>query len=93
VARRLAMGGRHGMERERSRLAGLWERLEALSPLGTLRRGYSMAMDASGGLVSSVDQVSAGDPLELVMADGRVDARAEGVRPDDDPKKRGEEHG
>jgi len=93
VVRRMAIGGRHGMERERSRLAGFWERLEALSPVGTLRRGYSLALDASGGLVSSVSQVAQGDPLELVMADGRVDALAEGVRPDDDTKERGEEDG
>jgi exodeoxyribonuclease VII large subunit len=74
----------HTMEVEHQRLGALWERLEALSPTSTLRRGYSMALDGAGNLVSSVARVAQGDPLELVMADGRVDARAERVRPDED---------
>ncbi len=74
----------HAMEVERGRLESLHERLEALSPTSTLRRGYALALDGEGNLVGSVSRVSAGDPLELVMSDGRVDTRAERVRPDDD---------
>ncbi|UCC93816.1 MAG: exodeoxyribonuclease VII large subunit [Thermoplasmata archaeon] len=74
----------HTMEVERGRLDGLLERLEALSPTSTLKRGYTLTLDAEGDLVGSVTQVSPGDAMELVMADGRVDARAEEVRPDDD---------
>jgi exodeoxyribonuclease VII large subunit len=82
--RRLGTTGRHTMEVERGRLGSLLERLTALSPRATLERGYAIALDASGGLVSSVAGVSAGDPMELVLSDGRVDTRAERVRPDDD---------
>ena len=74
----------HTMEVERGRLGGLLERLEALSPTSTLRRGYTLALDQEGNLVGSVSAVSPGDVMELVMADGRVDARTERVRPDDD---------
>ena len=84
MERRLATTGRHVMEAERARLSSAWERLEALSPTGTLRRGYSLALDARGDLVSRAGQVSPGDHLELVLQDGRVDTRAERVRPDDD---------
>ncbi|UCC92849.1 MAG: exodeoxyribonuclease VII large subunit [Thermoplasmata archaeon] len=77
----------HTMEMQRGRLAAMDERLEALSPVSTLRRGYTLALDAEGRSVGSVAQVSPGDPVELVMADGRVDTRAEKVRPDDDPKR------
>jgi exodeoxyribonuclease VII large subunit len=84
LARRVATTTRHTMEVERGRLEGLWDRLEALSPRATLGRGYSMALDAGGQLISNAHEVTAGDQLELVMADGRVDARAERVRPDDD---------
>jgi hypothetical protein len=41
-------------------------------------------LDGEGNLVASAERVSPGDPLELVLADGRVDARAERVRKDDD---------
>jgi exodeoxyribonuclease VII large subunit len=74
----------HAMDVERGRLTGLEERLESLSPTSTLRRGYALALDGDGALVSSVKGVSPGDPVELVMVDGRVDTRAERVRPDDD---------
>ena len=84
LERRLTSTGRHVMETERARLSSAWERLEALSPTGTLRRGYSLTLHAGGELVSRVGQVSPGDPLELVLQDGRVDTRAERVRPDDD---------
>ncbi len=84
MARYLSTGLAHTMEVERGRLEGLWERLEALSPLGTLRRGYALTLDGEGNMVGSVSRVSPGDALELVMADGRVDTRAERVRPDDD---------
>ncbi len=84
VAHRLVTTAHHSMKVERTRLEAVWERLEALSPRGTLRRGYALALDAKGNLVSSVDRVKAGDEMELVLSDGRVDARAERVRPDDD---------
>jgi exodeoxyribonuclease VII large subunit len=81
---RLATTARYGMERERARLDSLEERLTALSPTSTLERGYSMALDVEGNLITSVDRVRAGDAMEVVLSDGRVDARAERVRPDDD---------
>jgi len=84
VARFLSTKLLHAMEVERGRLDALQERLEALSPTSTLRRGYSLALDGRGELVTSVSRLSPGDPVELVMADGRVDTRTERVRPDDD---------
>jgi len=50
--------------------------------MSTLRRGYAIALDAGGDLVSSVARVAEGDALELVLADGRVDAGVRRVRPD-----------
>jgi exodeoxyribonuclease VII large subunit len=82
--RRLTTGARHDMERERARLEALEERLTALGPTSTLERGYSMTLDGEGNLITSVDGVRAGDAMEVVLSDGRVDARAERVRPDDD---------
>jgi exodeoxyribonuclease VII large subunit len=84
LARFLSTKLLHTMEVEQGRLDGLLERLEALSPTSTLKRGYTLALDAKGDLVGSVSRVSPGEALELVMADGRVDTRAEKVRPDED---------
>jgi exodeoxyribonuclease VII large subunit len=66
------------MALRRERLAGLTARLESLSPLATLARGYAVVRQrADGQVVSSVDQVSSGDPLSIRVADGTFDAQAE----------------
>ena len=47
--------------------------LDALSPLKTLARGYSLVYK-DGKLVKSVEAVSAGDKLDIQLADGSVSA-------------------
>ena len=75
------------MQVEGAQLSALMERLYTLSPRATLERGYSIALDGDGRLVASVERVAEGDSLELVLSDGRVDTRAERVRPDDDQER------
>ncbi|HWC15873.1 MAG TPA: exodeoxyribonuclease VII large subunit [Terriglobales bacterium] len=56
-----------------------WERtssrLEALSPLKILERGYSVVFDPAGKLVTDSGQVSVGDELNVRLARGTLDAR------------------
>ena len=60
---------RHRLDRGR-------ERLELLSPRGTLRRGYSMTFDAkTGRLVTSPSGLAPGDRLRTELADGSVESR------------------
>lgn len=59
---------------DRSLLAQRTAKLEALSPLGILSRGYSVAANADGKVISSVNDVSSGDKLTLRLSDGTVDA-------------------
>lgn len=63
-------------ERRAARVAELGGRLNALSPLATLQRGYAIARDSGGGALSSVRQFSAGMSFTLVLRDGTVAARA-----------------
>jgi exodeoxyribonuclease VII large subunit len=61
------------MESGRSSLSGLAGRLNAVSPLRTLERGYCIAMMAEGSrLVRSVDDVDTGDCLSLMVKDGTI---------------------
>lgn len=46
--------------------------LETVSPLATLSRGYSITLDAKGGVVHKVDDVSVGDRLTTKLVDGEV---------------------
>lgn len=54
-------------------------RLNDLSPLATVARGYSIARDGSGALVRSVAQVSAGDSLRIGVSDGTIDCTVNGA--------------
>lgn len=66
---------RHLSER-RHRLDSLAGRLEALSPLKVLGRGYTLIQDPSNGLlVKSAKEATAGKEVALVFHDGKVQAR------------------
>ena len=62
----------------RARLGALSGRLEALSPLSTLARGYSVARTPDGGVLRSVDDLEPGTLFHLRVADGTVEAESRG---------------
>lgn len=62
------------------RLAGGAERLNALSPLAVLERGYAIARRTSGAVVRSAAEVTVGEVLELTFRDGRARVRVETQR-------------
>ncbi|MEX2229161.1 MAG: exodeoxyribonuclease VII large subunit [Dehalococcoidia bacterium] len=61
----------------RQGVARMLSRLEALSPLATLDRGYALVSRAGGGLVTSAAEVAPGDRLEIRWRDGAHAARVE----------------
>ena len=61
-----------------SALAG---RLNALSPLATLERGYAVASDAGGATLASVNDFRPDLPFTLRLRDGDVDAVARATHP------------
>jgi exodeoxyribonuclease VII large subunit len=60
--------------RRRSRLDQLSGRLEALSPLAILERGYALVFDDSGNLLKDSRKVGAGDDIRARLARGEVQA-------------------
>jgi len=64
------------LERHRHELAGLAGRLDALSPLKILDRGYAVARDPQGHVLKRVAQFTAGLAFRLRVTDGEVAARA-----------------
>jgi exodeoxyribonuclease VII large subunit len=64
------------VERKRARLEHAAGRLRALSPHATLQRGYAIVR-ARDEIVRSTESVSAGDPIDVEVADGRFGARVE----------------
>ena len=58
----------------RYRLALYSERLSGLSPLKQLERGYALISREDGTALHSVQEVSAGDTLNVRLLDGQVKA-------------------
>ncbi len=63
------------------RIVSLAARLESLSPLNVLTRGYSLTHKSGGELVRSATEVEAGDLLRTRVADGEILSRV--VKSDD----------
>jgi exodeoxyribonuclease VII large subunit len=77
---RLKQAWRRRLEVAKTKLAAIAGRLDSLSPLNVLARGYSLTRTADGRLVRSVSQVEVGEPIEIVLADGRLAAEVREVR-------------
>ena len=52
-------------------------RLESLSPLAVLGRGYSLTRLPSGAVVRRAAQVARGDAIEILLREGALGARVE----------------
>lgn len=63
------------LERHRYELSAVSGRLDALSPLKVLERGYSLARDADGRVLKRVAQFTPGLAFRLRVTDGEVPAR------------------
>jgi len=72
---RLAAAMTRRLEGDGHRLATLAGRLDALSPLKILERGYALARDAHGRVLKRVAQFVSGTGFRLRVSDGDVAAR------------------
>ncbi len=53
--------------------------LQAVSPLNTLKRGYSIVSDDEGHIVNSTKQIQVGDTLKTRMSDGELACTVEQI--------------
>ena len=65
------------MDRRRLALAQSVRLLEGCSPLKVLSRGYAVVQNMQGSALSSVEEVAAGQPVQVRMRDGVLHARVE----------------
>jgi exodeoxyribonuclease VII large subunit len=69
------------LETRRRALGAVGGQLQALSPLGVLERGYSLARTPAGHVVTSAADVAPGDEVELLLARGELKCRVQSTRP------------
>jgi exodeoxyribonuclease VII large subunit len=81
----LLASGRAQLLRHRSRLEQLQARLQGLSPLNILDRGYALVFDAQGQLVKDAAQVQSGQEIRARLAKGEITATVKRRRIDKQP--------
>jgi exodeoxyribonuclease VII large subunit len=71
----------HQMEKDfknwENRYQILYEKLNNLSPLKTLNRGYTILQDEKGKTLSSINDFAVGDQIKAILSDGKADFRVE----------------
>jgi exodeoxyribonuclease VII large subunit len=71
------------LDGRRKRFGELAARLDALSPLSVLGRGYALARRSDDGrIVRAASEVEVGDELDLRLADGAIRAAVTSIEPD-----------
>jgi exodeoxyribonuclease VII large subunit len=69
------------LQRAAIRLGALDARLNSLSPLAVLDRGYALVLSAEGTLIRSTSQLASADQLTTRLADGSFISRVESTAP------------
>ena len=72
---------RASFRESRARLEGSAARLEAVSPMAVLARGYALITDLAGHPLTSAAAIAPGTSLKLRFADGELGARTDGGKP------------
>jgi len=62
------------VNRRKAGYIAMTAKLDAMSPLKVLTRGYAMVQTEGGDVVRSVNQVSEGQHIEIAVSDGRIHA-------------------
>ena len=78
MASTLELDLQHRLRLESERVHGMRDRLDALSPLQILKRGYAIVRNLdTGNVVTTIKDAQPGDLLEIRVADGAFGARTE----------------
>ncbi|MEB7498653.1 exodeoxyribonuclease VII large subunit [Leclercia pneumoniae] len=85
---RLAENLRARLSSTRERFGNAVTHLEAVSPLSTLARGYSVTTATDGKVLKQTKQVKAGDVLTTRLSDGWVESEVKGVTAAKKPRAR-----
>lgn len=87
VAEHLGRAATASLSFYRNRMAEAAARLNALSPLAVLSRGYALTRREDGTLLTSVREAKVGERMELQLADGRAVGRIEEIIPADETER------
>lgn len=67
------------LSKKSGEFTAICKKLEALSPLSVLSRGYGALYSESGSVITETDGVKIGDTVKMRLSDGEITARAEKI--------------
>ena len=68
------------IDRKKQVFIGLTAKLDAMSPMKVLTRGYAMTQTDSGDVIRSVSQTATGDTIRISLSDGELSATVTDVK-------------
>ncbi len=77
---RLLSAQKLSISRCKQRFLSSTAKLDAMSPLKVLTRGYAMAQNEDGNVVRSVGQVTTGDRIHILLSDGKLESQVIGIK-------------
>ena len=73
----LVSGMKAQMQRKRSRFELAVGKIDALSPLAILKRGFALCRDSKDAIIKNAADVSPGDGVRVTLASGELNCRVE----------------
>ena len=87
TAQNLTAAAQRNFTGQKQRFVRLTAKLDALSPLKVLSRGYSLVIDADGHVVQRAEQVTIGDRVDIKLHQGSLSASVTAIREEQDGEK------
>ncbi len=75
------------IQRKKQRYIGNAAKLDAMSPLKVLTRGYSIVSADDGTIVRSVHQTAPGREVQIMLSDGSVRATVSDIKEESNESK------
>ena len=76
LAARLGQSGSQQLKQQVQHLTHLMDKLELMNPMNTLRRGYGMVRSKDNRVIATIQEVQAGDRIQVELQDGIIHAQA-----------------
>lgn len=73
---RLGQSGSLQLKQQVQHLTHLMDKLELMNPMNTLRRGYGMVRSKDNQVIATIQEVQAGDRIQVELQDGIIHAQA-----------------
>jgi len=80
AARNLRIAFERVHARNKGNFIHLAGKLQSLSPLRTLQRGYAVVTGEDGAVRKSIHKINAGEPIQIQLSDGRIHAEVKNTQ-------------